>query len=77
MSDCMSPICGMAGELCSSCAKDKRIAELKAQVKLADTLINGPDADHMGMAMCLDGYYAEGFAENLKEWDRLMEQNDE
>ena len=33
MSDCMDNLCGLSGHLCSSCAKDKRIAELESNEK--------------------------------------------
>jgi len=32
MSDCMSNICGMDGNYCSSCAKDRRIEELQFEL---------------------------------------------
>ena len=32
----MDNLCGLSGHLCSSCAKDKRIAELQAQLAQSD-----------------------------------------
>lgn len=55
---------------------ESRVEELEARVKLADILINGTDC-HVGMVHCLDGYYVDVFINNLKKWDRLMENEDE
>ena len=65
MSDCMSPICGMAGELCSSCAKDKRIAELKAVVaEMGEDTRLGNQA--IGYGTVVVSNYLERFEEILE-----------